>query len=58
MSNRQGKLLRNVKAFLLDAQDSCLFLGQVERYSHHITLEPEVQSRLSELELHHARQSV
>ena len=29
---------------------------QVERYSHHITLDPEVQSRLSELELNHARQ--
>jgi hypothetical protein len=56
MSDRQGKLLRNVKAFLLNAKDS--YFLQVERYSHHITLEPEVQSRLSELELHHARQSV
>lgn len=30
--------------------------GQVERYSYHITLTPSIQSRLSELELNHARQ--
>jgi len=30
----------------------------VERYSHHITLTPDVHSRLSELELTHARQYV